>query len=480
MNDAFDEKPVASDARSLKVWDILTHRWGWILVPTLVGLGIGILLYNTLPRTYKSRTMIQVLGQAVPKQLVPATVPNDAETVIGGLEGTIRSYDFLAEALRRAGAVGHSTPEEVVGTKVAQLNLNLELRQDLDMKVFEVTVGWPDPVMAAMLAREIGDHFMDANQDYRKKQAAENLGLLRKIHDEAKFKLEHVRNQLADFERSRTQFLPSREAQIQNSIDLRVQERSMLASRIAAIESRLSLMQQFPQEPQPVTAGQTAEVSMRGVRNCQAELSQLRVRFNEIHPAVRLKRQECEQLEQSLTGQASQLAESTGSPATGKTRDQVEAESELARLRAEDRQLQAQIGGLEGRLTRVPEVAAGREVLARAVMAAEQEYANATERLREAEEGTSLEENAQGLRFRVVQEATVPKFPSWPMLSMMLLGGIGGGLLLGIVFVTLAETVYRTFRFEEDLTQETGVPVLGDIPHLSRRMVRRHQFADGT
>lgn len=68
---------------------------------------------------------------------------------------------------------------------------------------------------------------------------------------------------------------------------------------------------------------------------------------------------------------------------------------------------------------------------------------------------------------RTITEATVPRRPSSPVLLVNLAGGAMLGLLLGCGVALLRQRSDRNMRNSEDVTKQTGLPVLASIPESS-------------
>ena len=77
---------------------------------------------------------------------------------------------------------------------------------------------------------------------------------------------------------------------------------------------------------------------------------------------------------------------------------------------------------------------------------------------------TSVQEGIHRPDARILTEAEVPGWPSFPNRSVNLMVGGGGGLFLALALVFLFERMNASFRSTEELESRTGQAVIGTIP----------------
>ena len=78
----------------------------------------------------------------------------------------------------------------------------------------------------------------------------------------------------------------------------------------------------------------------------------------------------------------------------------------------------------------------------------------------------ALQTAAQGEQFRVLDQASLPETPSFPVLWMFGAGGAGGGLSLGLVLVLLLEFRDKAMRTERDVEFFLELPTLVLLPSV--------------
>ena len=86
--------------------------------------------------------------------------------------------------------------------------------------------------------------------------------------------------------------------------------------------------------------------------------------------------------------------------------------------------------------------------------------------LTEKYEEFKIEEARKVGNVRVIEYATPPSFPVKPKKKLSLALALIGGIILGIIGITLVELIDTTVKDEADIEEITDTPVIGIIPHL--------------
>jgi capsular exopolysaccharide synthesis family protein len=77
---------------------------------------------------------------------------------------------------------------------------------------------------------------------------------------------------------------------------------------------------------------------------------------------------------------------------------------------------------------------------------------------------TSVQEGIQRPDARILTEAQMPGYQSYPNRSVTLMTGAGSGVILALVLIVLFERMNSSFRSSEELERRTGQSVIGTVP----------------
>jgi hypothetical protein len=85
-------------------------------------------------------------------------------------------------------------------------------------------------------------------------------------------------------------------------------------------------------------------------------------------------------------------------------------------------------------------------------------------RREDAKIAANLERRQIGEQFEVIDPARLPERPFSPNRESMNLMGMGGGLVVGLLFVGLLEYRDRSFKTDDEVTGVLALPVLAIVP----------------
>ncbi|UYY57063.1 GumC family protein [Sphingomonas sp. S2-65] len=188
--------------------------------------------------------------------------------------------------------------------------------------------------------------------------------------------------------------------------------------------------------------------------NASAEVAQLEARYGPLHP--------------DLVKAKSQLAE---------LRIQIQKEIDriLSNLEADVQVASSRLGSLQssqvranGELAGNNSAAVGLMELQRRADAAKAIYETFLNRLRE----TSAQQGLQQADARIAAAAEVPSSPDFPNHKLAAAAGVGGGIMLGLIAIALAEYLKGGVRTKSDVERRLRVRYAGAVPTLQSTLGR--------
>jgi polysaccharide biosynthesis transport protein len=183
------------------------------------------------------------------------------------------------------------------------------------------------------------------------------------------------------------------------------------------------------------------------LRRKKAELSQ---RYGEKHPRMIQIDAEIRNLQDKIKEETNRVLKSL--------------ENKVHGARAEEQSLTRSLNQLKTQAGQAMQVELQLRELERQAKSSRTLYENYLSRFQETQEKDQL----QRPNARIISKAEVPSFPSHPRKTRTMALGLAAGLMFGIMGAYLLEALDRGFRTEEEVEENTGLPVLGIFPRLGR------------
>ena len=294
-------------------------------------------------------------------------------------------------------------------------------------------------------------------------------------------RLREAEGRLADFKKNNVGLMPAEGggyfAQLQLSIDSSKQAESQLGvaeRRRAELQRQLRGDSVISAAGTPVNAGASGgNDTLSRVKEAQARLDDLLLRFTDKHPDVMAARATLEELKQRRDAEIESLrrGDSTAVASSGVSANPVyqniqmqlnQTEVELATLRSQLAQSREKTAELKQRLDTAPTVEALYQQLNRDYDVNKAQYSNLLANYEKARLGEQAD-NAGSIRFEIVQPPTALFTPVSPRRTLLLAAGFlvalgaGGALAFGLHLVRPVVVSVRS------LSALVTLPVLGAV-----------------
>lgn len=482
--------PVDDREGTMDVWGFLSRRKSFIILLSLVGMGLAYLWYEQEPMIYRTSAQLQVIyrggNMGLYGLLMERNDLEDAQYVVKS--PMILQAAFEKHELRNLQLLAGLSKEEAANRIGRMLRT-----QELSANVLEITCEAQRPDEVATIANAVAEEFVKHHQEKYSDSRAELEALLAKARTELHEDLKRLEDDYKDF-RDKSALMsdgsnPYRERQAQyeskiNQLAIRQTELKAdidsLHEAIARGESREAILMMISRRAEGVDTRQDkdkpaldAEYSARSLMQhlfpLFTEEAMLASQVGEDHPRLVEVRSRIEFTRKHYQEMAGMIPEVTG-PDQQVDVVQVYLDAltqELAGLRVTRDQLVAE-AKVEGDK-------------ARQLMQEEFENANRQNEISRLSSlfdsiSTQIKEtefNAEigGVEAGILSPARHGELV-YPIVAQFLgIGGIAGafaGLLLGY----LVELADRRFRKPEDIIREFGVPIVGHIPFLKEERLR--------
>ncbi len=446
----------------------------WVILLTMAAVWLCAVVYTKLqPKIYETRATVEIVKKTTVGGLFEAALLRQGDAMATAAK-VIRSTRVMGKAvdLLQAKNCLAKAEGEARAAQIEMLKSVVSAAQVDKADVLAISVRHSDPVLAkeaaTVIARVYCDEDMSADHD---QERATRLHLDEQLR-QVGINLAQAERDLEDFKQAHSMVELSAQDRISLDalVDLEAEYRQLGALR-AETEMKLRQVQAAfdpaaleTLEVQQLLDDASVRARYEDMARCHARLQALLEEYTARHPAV------LEQ-EQLLTDAKRQLAAAIRPALAGK----VEAlQKEIARLREREQTVGAKLARAQGREQgNLPENRLELARLQRLVDVNTKLYGTFTERLEE----MKIAEAAKIGGMRLLDEAQLPTVPIYPKASSNAMAGVIIGLILGLAFAFIIESMDTSIGTIEDVESYINKPVVGVVPliHIDEEKLRRFQ-----
>ncbi|HED14791.1 MAG TPA: hypothetical protein ENI62_14255 [Gammaproteobacteria bacterium] len=322
----------------------------------------------------------------------------------------------------------------------------------LNTRIVQIAYESTDPQIAALMVNKIAEAYITANLEMvtdpaRKSKVwfNEQLKSLRKQLEEAQSRLTTYQQQEGvvftdarlDTETARLQNLSGQLVNAQQATRNAVTEREKLQEVLASGVSLTTF--------EPVFGNTVVQTIKAKIRDLQGALVSNSNSLGANHPKIVKLKSELYAARQRLNAEIETIT------------DGIDNAAELSREREHD--LEKSLAAQKQLVLGLKNEHNNMAVLQREVESTQATYNAALKQLNT----TSMQSMVDQTNVSIVDRANIPGSPSSPRVTMNLMLGMLGGLILGIGLAVVLEMFVRRVHSLEDLTTELGVPLLAHL-----------------
>ncbi len=480
---------------------MLRRRLKVILVPTLLAPIIGFLVSFAFTPKYTSRAGVLVEDQKVPQGYVAPVVTEDLSQRIATLEQKALGSDRLRpliESLNQQGILHGGNPDDVIdqirnGVTIEPVQMVIVPNpsggkgprpgfggssKTAEIPGFNLKFTAGNPREAQAICAGLTDIMLRENLREREQVAQNTTDFLTRQVNDAKSSLNDLDAKLAAFKRQYMGQLPGDE-------DSNLKILSGMNSQLDATTQTLNRAQQDKTYSESLLAQQLAawkssqsasnpQTLQQQLAQAQAQLISLQGRYTDDFPDVVKTKKQIADLQKRLeeinsapntTAASGAQANAAEPPEIQQLRMQIHQYNQvISQATGEQKNLQAQIKVLQGRVALSPAIEEQYKQLTRDYETAQKFYDDLLAKKSQSEMQTAMEREQQGEQMRLQIPADLPDSPSFPNRLMFAAGGLGGGLALGVGIGLLLELRDKSLRNEGDVIAALQLPVLSQVP----------------
>ena len=485
---------------------ILWKRKWLILLPAIVVSAAVAIVVSRLPNVYQSSTLLTVRPSNIMQGIVPQLSDDDLTIRINNigqevfsrssLEPLILTYNlYAAERARKE-------PMELLVDRMAKKDTRIEVnksRNDIT-NGFILTFKGPDPYVTQKVTSDLASKYVNAQTKQQSQGAIETAEFIQRQLDTAQTELKAVDDRRLQTLQSNINNLPTQASSLVTRLSgLYEQQKSyitdigrlrdqktMLSTQLGDIEKQFAdaKINIIDDISDPKTTPAWAELSKRESQ-IDAELQNMLTVLKPKNPDVIAKTQELEAVKRSkkeLTDDwKNRIAEKTKrverqvDPRASTIKINMQGvEGEIARQEKLLAQTTAQIGEVQGQLSRVPQAEVALGSLEREYQTKKAAYDELLLKKQKSDLNVAATQSAQGETIQVIDPASLPSLPVAPQRPLLIALGLALGLAFGLAFAAAFEVPrLLTIQTVEDARHYTGLPVLISVPELLTPRERR-------
>ena len=456
------------------LWDLVMRRKLLVLIPTaLLSVAVGIYAFAK-PVLFRAQTLLGVESGANSY----VQTPNGATARVQDQLLIIREVLFSRPVLEPVIQNFHLLPMQ--DGKVSDADLD-HIREDIKITVegndsFRLEFEGRGQTQVMNVANDISERFVRQLASVRGQQVNDTAGVLTAELETLQSQLNAQEEQLKNYKERAVNELPDRlatnlslyaatQAQLRSSSGLKANDQARLAAvqqEMAELEKEGVLGAAPSQEKTP------AETNLDELR---LHLKQLRSVFTEQYPEVVSTESEIRELEKALANAPPKPTVAEPSAARMHyVQIKAEKESLEQRLKSygqEEQALETQLASLQRRVQSTPQHENAITELTRGYEATKTRYNLLLAKQQEVGLAGRLEGMSKTMSFKIVEPASLPKVPSTPRRSRLLVVGLFAGLALGLAIAFIAEQMDTTFGNIVDFQNFTNIPAIAVLPSMS-------------
>ncbi|MEX0604287.1 MAG: XrtA system polysaccharide chain length determinant [Marinobacter sp.] len=463
--------------------EVRTRKWLAFLLFAVVS--FAVLAAGFLwPYKYSSQVVIYVddqniIGTLMEGSAVTTKIDERASTARETLWG--RSVlEQIATDPDIYGEGAASAEQAQIEGRVASLRggISVEARGD---NYFNIIYSGSSPMQTFRIAQRLGQVFIEETNRRKRVESRGAYDFIDKQVKSYEEQLAAVETRLQGFLSENTEGTEaeanSRMANLRGQLELAELNKAELTTRMNSLENQIAGVDQT------IRQGRTVDVYQERIRAMESQLDELRLRYLDTYPDIVILREQIAELrkqrDQALAGgQPSQdtslTSESTINPLYQELGGVLsETRADMASLETRIRSLQQLIAQQENRMEIIQANKTEYSELTRDMEVNKQIYDDLLKRREKARVSMHLDIEGQGLNYRINETAQYPLTPDGPKFFMFAIAGLFLGMAAPFGTAAGLLQVDPRVRAREQMEEQTGFPVLMEIPNVRTPFEKR-------
>jgi polysaccharide chain length determinant protein (PEP-CTERM system associated) len=485
-----------------QVFGILRGIWQFRWMAMIVAWAICLVAWPVilaLPNKYEAGARVFVDPSTALKPVIQGlAIEQDVNAELNLVRQSVLSGPQLQKIVEQTGLDAQATTPAQHSRVVDELGSRLEITAQVNQgpgeggpivpsRVYKISYQDVDQARALKVVQILLDNFMEGTlSGKRRGSMAAQRFVENQIHD-YETRLNEAEQRLADFKKKNVGMVPGDNTndyftrlqiemdavkKAETSLGIATTRRNALTQQLRG-ETSIAAASGFAGAGGGGIAPQSGGDTLSRIKETQAKLDDLLLRFTDKHPDVIALRETLEQLKQRRASemQALRLGDANAAAATGASSNPVyqsiqlalnQADVEIAGLRGELGDHQAKVAELRRMVDTMPQVEAEFARLNRDYTVTKTQYTALVDRLEKARLGEEAEA-VGSVRFEVIDPPAVGFKPASPRRALLLAATLLAAVAVGIGLAYLLSMLKPVFHGAKQISELTGVMVLGVV-----------------
>lgn len=469
------------------------YRWYAMAIAWVVTL-VGSIVIYTLPNTYQSSARVFVDTQSVLKPLLSGmtTVPN-VEQQVSIMSRTLLSRPNVERVIRmvdldiKTGTA--KDKEKLIDDLISKIKINGTIQND----IYTISYTGENPRLTKDVVQSLLTIFVEGSFGGKKNDSAKAIQFIDEQIKAYEDKLATAENALKEFKLKHMGLLPRQGSDYGSKLlEMSDQLNQARLELREAEQARDAIKRQISGDEAGAASTSSPVVANPEIdERIQAQyknLDSLRMQFTEQHPDIVSTKRLIAQLEARKAEEA-KVKKSGGDPGAhySPMLQQLKvslssAEARVASMRARTEEYAARVARLKEMSMAAPEVETQLAQLNRDYQINKENYEKLVASREAAKLSGELSATTEMMTFRVVDPPTMPLRPTGPKRALLFGGLLAAALAAGIAVAFLLSKIRPTFLSQNELRNETGLPILGTVTMIwndqekQRRKKRLYAF----
>ncbi len=498
--------------------DILRRHKGWIFGPFLFCLVASVVGAYLWPDTYVSEGIIKVEQQQLPTNLVQGVMTQDILDQINSMTEQIESRATLTNIVRTYNLYPKELSRQPLEDVLDSMRKDIKIdplgvtQQGHTVPAFKVSFSYPDRHQAMKVVNELISKFIDASSRDEANRAAQLTQFLHDQTENAGKDLEAVETQLAAYKAQNNGTLPEQQGENYQKLQLLEQERGNVngsISRVQAeklmLEGNLNIYKTSSEELEKIKPQEAQQQQQQKsprllqaenqVDNLEKMVQELLQRYTDSYPDVKAAKAQLEIAKADRDKIAQEDAAAKKDATSGKAvspavvREDLQRQADMQHYQMQIQADDAQLEDLNRQLKTIDQQATRLQALINGVPQSEKEYQDLlrerdlkkekyeemSKKLTAGQVTQDMENRQEGENLQILDPASDPESPTYPIRSEVIAVGAGLGLVFGIVIAGAREMKDTSLKNLKDVRAYTQMAILGSIPLLENDFVVRRR-----